>query len=79
MRSEATDATKSSWLPLRGPAGVAGPVGMVLPASVPPGAGGSSAGGFFEQAARAMMALAASTVRDNFITRSPCCAVCRPA
>jgi hypothetical protein len=35
--------------------------------SVPPGAGGSSAGGFFEQAASAMMAVAIKRVRDNGI------------
>src|SRR5690606_709067 len=64
MRSEDTDATKSSWLPLTGPPGVAVPV--AAPVS-PPGAGGSSAGGFFEQAASVMMAVAIKRGRDSFI------------
>jgi hypothetical protein len=36
-------------------------------APVPPGAGGNSAGGFFEQAASAMTAVAISKVRDSFM------------
>jgi hypothetical protein len=34
---------------------------------VPPGAGGNCAGGFLEQAASAMTALAINRLRDNFI------------
>src|SRR3546814_6077192 len=43
MRSDDTEATKSSWLPLTGPEGVAGP--PVCAEASPPGAGGSSCGG----------------------------------
>ena len=65
MRSDDTDAMKSSWLPLTGPPVVAGPLDWFV--SVPPGAGGNCAGGFFEQAASATMAVAISRGRDNFI------------
>src|SRR3546814_3232227 len=65
MRSDDTEATKSSWLPLTGPEGVAGP--PVCAEASPPGAGGSSCGGFFEQAARATMAVAISKGRESFI------------
>src|SRR3546814_21109830 len=65
MRSDDTEATKSSWLPLTGPEGVAGP--PVCAEASPPGAGGSSCGGFFEQAARATMAVALSKGRKSFI------------
>src|SRR5690606_27790465 len=64
MRSDETDATKSSWLPFIGP-DWRGAVLVAAPS--PTGAGGSSAGGFFEQAARAMTALAINRGRDSFI------------